>query len=112
MIHEVADSHGVSVVTDFVGHGVGLQMHEQPQVPHYRNSLHIPLVPGMTFTIEPMINAGVKDPVIDKKDKWTARTKDGRASAQWEHAFLITENGYEILTPWTKTSCEIGYEIG
>lgn len=105
VIQEISDKHGTSVVVDFVGHGLGLKMHESPQVPHSKNSLHIPLVPGMTFTIEPMINAGVRDGIIDKRDKWTVRTADGRASAQWEHAFLITETGYELLTPWTVTSC-------
>jgi methionyl aminopeptidase len=95
-----ADANGCSVVNQFVGHGVGVGFHEEPQIPHYRNSLDIILVPGMTFTIEPMINAGVKEAVIDKTDKWTARTKDGKASAQWEHTVLITEKGHEILTPW------------
>ncbi len=55
----------------------------------------------MTFTIEPMINAGVRDAIIDPHDQWTAYTKDGKPSAQWEHTILITENGYEILTNWT-----------
>ena len=56
----------------------------------------------MIFTIEPMINAGVAEAVIDSTDQWTARTQDGRASAQWEHTLLITANGYEILTPWQR----------
>lgn len=102
VIEEYALSQGCSVVNQFVGHGVGVHFHEGPQIPHYRNNLNIALVPGMTFTIEPMINAGVREAVIDPKDKWTARTRDGKASAQWEHTVLITDSGYEILTPWNK----------
>lgn len=101
-IEPYALSRGCSVVNQFVGHGVGVDFHEGPQIPHYRNSLNIPLIPGMTFTIEPMINAGVREAVIDPIDRWTARTLDGKASAQWEHTLLITETGYEILTPWKR----------
>lgn len=101
-IQTYAEMHNCSVVTQFVGHGVGVHFHEAPQIPHYRNSMNILLVPGMTFTIEPMINAGVKEGVIDARDKWTARTKDGKPSAQWEHTVLITETGHEILTNWKK----------
>jgi methionyl aminopeptidase len=99
-IQEIADREYCSVVNQFVGHGVGVNFHEPPQIPHYRNNMNIPLTPGMTFTIEPMINAGVADAVIDPIDQWTARTKDNKPSAQWEHTLLITETGYEILTPW------------
>ncbi len=106
-IQDIADRNGTSVVTAFIGHGIGARMHEAPQVCHFRNDLHIPLVPGMIFTIEPMINAGVKDLIIDSKDKWTARTRDGKASAQWEHTVLVTETGCEILTPWTSAPCEL-----
>lgn len=102
VIEETALPLGCSVVNQFVGHGVGVEFHEGPQIPHHRNTIAIPLVAGMTFTIEPMINAGVREAVIDPRDKWTARTRDGKASAQWEHTLLITETGYEILTPWTK----------
>jgi methionyl aminopeptidase len=105
-ISDIAEQAGCSVITQFVGHGVGIQYHEQPNVPHCRNDSDIPLVPGMTFTIEPMINFGGIDMVIDPVDRWTARTADGSPSAQWEYAFLITNDGAEILTPWTKTSCE------
>lgn len=101
VIDNYAVSKGCSVVDQFVGHGIGLEFHEGPQIPHYRNQNSILLVPGMTFTIEPMINAGVKEAIIDK-DRWTARTKDGRASAQWEHTLLITEDGHEILTSWKR----------
>ncbi len=101
-IEDYATSKGCSVVNQFVGHGVGLEFHEGPQIPHHRNQNQILLVPGMTFTIEPMINAGVREAVIDPRDHWTARTKDGRASAQWEHTLLITEEGHEILTTWKR----------
>lgn len=98
VIEDVARSYGCSVVYQFVAHGVGVHFHEEPQVCHHRNNLRIPLEEGMTFTIEPMINAGVKEAMIDEKDGWTARTIDGRASAQWEHTLLVTKDGVEILT--------------
>lgn len=101
-IDPYAASRGCSVVHQFVGHGVGLEFHEGPQVPHCKNTVRIPLVAGMTFTIEPMINAGARDAVIDPTDHWTARTIDGKPSAQWEHTVLITESGCEILTPWKR----------
>ncbi len=102
VIEEYATAHGCSVVNQFVGHGVGVEFHEGPQIPFYRNRMMVPFVPGMTFTIEPMINAGVREGVIDPHDQWTARTVDGKPSAQWEHTILITDTGHEILTPWTK----------
>lgn len=98
-----ADFRGCSVVHQFVGHGIGMKFHENPQIPHYRNQSDIRLVPGMTFTIEPMINAGVADAIIDADDHWTARTADGRASAQWEHTVLITDDGHEVLTTWKRS---------
>ncbi len=98
-IEEYASSHNCSVVNQFVGHGIGVHFHEAPDVPHHYNDLQIPLVEGMTFTIEPMINAGVRTAVFDA-DGWTARTADGLPSAQWEHTILITRNGHEILTEW------------
>lgn len=97
-ISNYAQSHGCSVVHQFVGHGVGLHFHEAPNVLHSRNHIDIPLAAGMTFTIEPMINAGVAEGEIDSSDGWTAVTLDGKASAQWEHTVLITEDGHEILT--------------
>lgn len=97
-IEDYATSEGCSVVNQFVAHGVGIDFHEQPQIPHCYNNTNIPLAAGMTFTIEPMINAGVRSGVIDKADKWTSRTTDGKPSAQWEHTLLITDDGYEILT--------------
>lgn len=101
-IEPYANSKGCSVVNQFVGHGIGVEFHEGPQIPHCQNKSKIILVPGMTFTIEPMINAGVREAIIDPLDQWTARTKDGKASAQWEHTILITENGHEVLTTWTR----------
>jgi len=98
VIEDYADSRNCSVVNQFVGHGVGVAFHEPPQIPHHRNNFKIPLAPGMTFTIEPMINAGMREAVIDPSTQWEARTRDGRASAQWEHTILITETGHEILT--------------
>lgn len=98
VIEEIAAKNGCSVVNQFVGHGTGVQFHEPPQVPHHRNRLKIPLETGMIFTIEPMINAGVAEAVIDPVTQWIAKTKDGRASAQWEHTILITDSGHEILT--------------
>lgn len=97
-----AKSTNCSIVHQFVGHGVGIAYHEAPQIPHHKNSLSIPFAPGMIFTIEPMINAGVAEAIIDTKDKWTARTKDGKPSAQWEHTILITDTGHEILTTWKR----------
>jgi methionyl aminopeptidase len=101
-IEAYAVPKGCSVVNQFVAHGVGVDFHENPQVPHHKNNVNILLVPGMTFTIEPMINFGVREAVIDPIDKWTARTKDKKPSAQWEHTLLITDEGHEILTTWVR----------
>lgn len=98
VIEDYASQQGCSVVNQFVGHGVGIGFHEPPQVPHHYNNISIPLVEGMIFTIEPMINAGVRNAIIDSKDQWTARTADNKPSAQWEHTVLISATGYEILT--------------
>ncbi len=97
-IENYATAQGCSVVNQFVGHGVGVHFHEAPQIPHHRNRLQIPLAPGMIFTIEPMINAGRREGVIDPSNQWEARTIDNRASGQWEHTVLITDTGYEVLT--------------
>jgi methionyl aminopeptidase len=97
-IEDYATSKGCSVVNQFVGHGVGIALHESLEVAHHYNNNEIPMAPGMTFTIEPMINAGVREGIIDPIDGWTVRTKDGKPSAQWEHTILITESGAEILT--------------
>lgn len=90
--------HKCSVVSQFVGHGTGVHLHEPPEIPHSYNTIKIALVPGMTFAVEPMINTGSFHVVIDTEDKWTVRTLDKKPSAQWEHTFLITEKGCEILT--------------
>jgi methionyl aminopeptidase len=97
-IERVAEKANCSVVYQFVGHGVGVGFHEAPQIFHCYNKVTTPLAPGMTFTIEPMINLGKPDAVIDRRDQWTARTIDGKESAQWEHTILITDEGYDILT--------------
>jgi methionyl aminopeptidase len=99
-IQNYAESQGCSVVREFVGHGVGIEFHEPPQVPHYGGKGEgIPLVPGMVFTIEPMINLGKKDlRILD--DEWTAITLDGSLSAQFEQTILVTEDGFESLTPF------------
>jgi len=101
VIEDYARSQGCSVVNQLVGHGVGVDFHEPPQVPHHYNNMKLILIPGMTFTIEPMINAGVRTAVFDPVDGWTVRTADGKPSAQWEHTILITEEGHEILTRLT-----------
>jgi methionyl aminopeptidase len=93
-----AESNNFSVVREYCGHGIGRQFHEEPQVLHYGTAgTGIELVPGMTFTIEPMINAGKKDVKL-LKDNWTVVTSDHALSAQWEHTILVTEAGHEILT--------------
>ena len=99
-IQKYAERHGCSVVREFVGHGVGFDFHEPPQVPHYGiRKEGIPLIPGMVFTIEPMINLGKKELVV-LDDKWTAVTRDGSLSAQFEQTILVTDTGFESLTPY------------
>lgn len=97
-IQKHAEARGYSVVRDYCGHGIGRRFHEDPQVLHYYKSGPSPeLQEGMTFTIEPMINAGRKDTRV-MKDAWTVVTKDHSLSAQWEHTLLVTADGCEILT--------------
>ncbi|MDP4087417.1 MAG: methionyl aminopeptidase [Bacillota bacterium] len=97
-IQEYAEGNGYSVVRDFGGHGVGLDIHEEPFIFHFgKRGTGMILVPGMVFTIEPMINAGSHELFIDPSDGWTAITKDGSLSAQWEHTILVTEDGIEII---------------
>ena len=103
-IEEIAAKNGCSVVYQFVAHGVGVDFHEEPQICHHKNRVMIPLEEGMTFTIEPMINIGIADAEIDKKDKWTARTVDRKPSAQWEHTLLVTKEGCEVLTTFDTLS--------
>lgn len=97
-VQAIAESRGYSIVRDYCGHGIGRVFHEDPQVVHYgRPGTGMELVPGMTFTIEPMLNAG-RCEVKLLPDGWTVVTKDHSLSAQWEHTVLVTETGYEILT--------------
>ncbi|MCK4425370.1 MAG: type I methionyl aminopeptidase [Deltaproteobacteria bacterium] len=99
-IQKYAEGEGCSVVREFVGHGVGFEFHEPPEVPHYGlKGKGIGLVPGMVFTIEPMINLGRKN-ILILEDKWTVVTEDGSLSAQFEQTLAVTENGYESLTPF------------
>ena len=103
-IQTFAERAGYSVVREFCGHGVGARFHEEPQVLHYgRPGTLEELVPGMIFTIEPMINLGRRDIKEDRRgnrpyDGWTIVTRDRSLSAQWEHTVLVTETGYEVLT--------------
>ena len=98
-IQKHAEKNGFSVVRDLCGHGVGLEFHEEPDVEHFgRKGTGMLLVPGMVFTIEPMINMGTYEVFVDEEDGWTVVTEDELPSAQWEHTFLMTENGLEILT--------------
>lgn len=97
-IQRHAENHHYSVVREYCGHGIGQKMHEDPQVLHWgKPGTGIILKPGMTFTIEPMINAG-RPEVTLLPDGWTVITKDRKLSAQWEHTILVTETGFEVLT--------------
>jgi methionyl aminopeptidase len=98
-IARLAHEHKYSVVFEFTGHGVGVDFHEPPQIDHIaeKNS-GATMQAGMIFTIEPMINQGKARAKVDKKDGWTARTIDGKLSAQFEHTVLVTETGFEVLT--------------
>ncbi|SET32116.1 methionine aminopeptidase, type I [Nitrosomonas marina] len=97
-IQKLAEGVGYSVVREFCGHGIGKKFHEDPQVLHYgKAGTGLELEPGMTFTIEPMINTG-KAAIRYLPDGWTVTTKDGSLSAQWEHTVLVTEDGHEVLT--------------
>ncbi len=97
-IQRHAEAQGFSIVREYCGHGIGREFHEEPQVLHYgKPGTGVMLEPGMTFTIEPMVNAG-KRQVKLLKDGWTVVTKDHSLSAQWEHTLLVTEDGHEVLT--------------
>lgn len=99
-IQKHAEAAGFSVVREYCGHGIGTVYHEEPQVLHYGHpGQGMRLVKGMCFTIEPMINAG-KPGTRLLPDGWTVVTKDHSLSAQWEHTLTVTDDGYEILTPW------------
>lgn len=98
-IDDFLTAKGYGIVRDLMGHGIGKKFHEDPQIPHFRQTrLLTKLEPGMTFTIEPMVNLGAYNVLVSKSDKWTVRTKDGKWSAQFEHTVLVTDKGYEILT--------------
>ena len=99
VISEYAYQNGFSVVREIGGHGVGVQFHEEPWVSHIgERGTDMLLVPGMIFTIEPMINAGEEDVFQDEEDGWTIYTEDGSLSAQWEYTVLVTEDGAEVLS--------------
>lgn len=98
IIQEIAHSYGYSVVEEYCGHGIGREFHEEPQIVHVGKRGHgVEMKPGMTFTIEPMINMGSRHCEL-LKDKWTVVTKDGKPSAQFEHTILVTDDGHDILS--------------
>lgn len=98
-IHDFIRKNGYTVVKEIGGHGIGLEFHEEPWVSYIsKRGTEMLLVPGMVFTIEPMVNMGKDDIYIDEEDDWTVYTEDGSLSAQWEITVLVTEDGYEILT--------------
>ena len=97
-VQQVAEKAGYTVVREYCGHGIGREMHEAPNVLHYgKANTGMTLKPGMTFTIEPMINQGSAK-IKTKKDGWTVVTRDKKLSAQWEHTVLVTDDGVEVLT--------------
>jgi methionyl aminopeptidase len=97
-IQQHAEQHGLSIVREFCGHGIGKKFHEDPQVLHYgKPGTGVTLKEGMILTIEPMLNLGKRDVKI-LADGWTAVTKDHSLSAQWEHTILVTQDGFEVLT--------------
>jgi methionyl aminopeptidase len=97
-IQKFVEAHRYSVVREYCGHGIGRGFHEEPQVLHYgKRGTGAEMLPGMTFTIEPMVNAGRKE-VKQLGDGWTVVTRDRKLSAQWEHTILVTEEGHEVLT--------------
>jgi len=99
-IEPFVKSQGCSVVRQYTGHGIGKKFHESFTVYHHVDEDCEPIVlePGMTFTVEPMVNVGGYEVITDRKDGWTVRTKDGSLSAQFEHTILVTETGGEVLT--------------
>ena len=102
-IQKYAERHGYSVVREYCGHGIGRGFHEEPHVLHYGQAgKGMKLVPGLIFTVEPMLNAGRKETRV-QADGWTVVTNDGSLSAQWEHTVLVADEGYEILTQSDRT---------
>ncbi len=97
-VHDHVKKYGYSVVEDVGGHGVGLEFHEDPFVSYVtRRGTEMLMVPGMIFTIEPMVNMGSEEIYVDSSNGWTIYTEDGKPSAQWEIMVLVTENGHEVL---------------
>jgi methionyl aminopeptidase len=97
-VQSFVEEQRFSIVREYCGHGIGRVFHEDPQVLHYgRRGTGVELVPGMTITVEPMVNAGKRDVKL-LSDGWTVVTKDHSLSAQWEHTVLVTETGFEVLT--------------
>ncbi|MBQ7839908.1 MAG: methionyl aminopeptidase [Lachnospiraceae bacterium] len=97
-VNSHAKANGYSIVVDIGGHGVGLEFHEDPFVSYVApKGTEMLMVPGMVFTIEPMVNAGTEDVYVDEADDWTVYTDDGQPSAQWEVTIAVTEDGYELL---------------
>ena len=102
-IQQYAEANHYSVVREYCGHGIGRIFHEEPQVLHYGiPGTGMRLQEGMTFTIEPMINAGTRHTKLSRKDGWTVTTRDRRLSAQWEHTLAVTSDGVEVLTRRTE----------
>ena len=98
-VHTHAEEHGYSIVKDIGGHGVGLEFHEEPWVSYVTNAGEdMLMVPGMMFTIEPMVNAGTYQFYTDEANGWEVYTLDGEPSAQWEYQVLVTEDGYEVIS--------------
>jgi methionyl aminopeptidase len=99
VIQTHAEAHNYAIVREYCGHGIGRVFHEDPQVLHYgKSGTGLIIQEGMTFTIEPMLNAGSRYTKLSKSDGWTVTTKDRRLSAQWEHTLAVTSSGCEILT--------------
>lgn len=100
IIEDYVRPFGYSVVVDYTGHGIGKEFHEDPPIYHFKNkeTAQYLMAPGMTFTVEPMVNEGTWKVAVDDKDGWTVRTLDRKLSAQFEHTVLVTEKGFEILT--------------
>jgi methionyl aminopeptidase len=99
VIQQYAEKNYYSVVREYCGHGIGAIFHDEPQILHYgQKGAGMTLKQGMTFTIEPMLNAGRRHVKLNKKDGWTVTTRDGRLSAQWEHTLAVTAEGVEVFT--------------
>ncbi|MDR0984898.1 MAG: type I methionyl aminopeptidase [Endomicrobium sp.] len=99
VIQRLVEDNGFTIVKDFVGHGIGKSLHENPQIPNFgKKNTGLKLIPGMVFTIEPMVNVGNYEVYINPKNNWTVLTKDKSLSAHFEHTIAVTEDGCEILT--------------